>query len=71
MKPSKEAWAALSLGIAKSTKLKSLSINLIPINHFVLEDLQPGLKKNSSLECLDFSYNGISDDCGSLIAKIV
>ena len=35
------------------------------------EILGAGLKNNSSLEVIDFSYNSISDECGGLLAKII
>ena len=41
------------------------------MNIQAFEGLAPGLKKNTSLEILDFSYNRISDACGGFIAKIM
>jgi hypothetical protein len=41
------------------------------LNYTALEGLGTGLKNNSTLEIIDFSYNGISDKCGGLVAKII
>jgi hypothetical protein len=41
------------------------------MNMLSFEILGTGLKNNSSLEVIDFSYNLITDECGGLLAKIV
>lgn len=41
------------------------------MNNQAFEELGMGLKLNSSLEIIDFSYNSIKDDCGGQLAKII
>ena len=41
------------------------------MNYEAFEQLGPGLKHNSSLEIIDFSFNSISDELGGLLAKII
>jgi hypothetical protein len=71
LKIGKEGWHHLSEGIGASKSLKKLQINLCSMNMLSFEILGTGLKSNSSLEIIDFSYNSITDECGGLLAKIV
>ncbi|CDW82224.1 UNKNOWN [Stylonychia lemnae] len=68
---SNDGWGYLSQGLGKAQALYKLQVNLCNLSHQAIEMLQPGLKMNQSLEVIDFSCNGITDDCGGLLAKIV
>lgn len=65
-------WQALSRGLEHhNCVLELLKINLVEFDRDSLSALADGLRKNSSLSVLDFSYNNLNDSFGDIFGKII
>lgn len=65
-------WAALSKGLeVHSCALTKLTVNLVEFDRESLGTLADGIKKNSSIQVLDLSYNNLKDSYGDIFARII
>ena len=58
-------------GLEKTKVLRTLKINMCDLDGPALKSLAKAMKLNESVECLDFSFNDISDVYGDILAKMI
>lgn len=69
--PPKSSWGLISASIRDTTKLQSLTIQLIELGKEALEALANGIKFNNGMKRVELSYCMIQDKYAAYIAKMI